>query len=142
MTYPRSHLIDPAGGTYHVCSRCVRRSFLCGVDELTGRDFSHRREWIENRLLALSQIFSISIYSYAVMSNHYHIVLTIEPTLLSDDEVAERWLTLCPVKSRVADNDQAHNFRKSLIMEKTIHLMMMLKIENALDFFIINRWEI
>jgi putative transposase len=117
MTYPRSHLIDPSGGTYHVCSRCVRRSFLCGVDELTGRDFSHRREWIENRLLELSQIFSISVYSYAVMSNHYHIVLTIEPTLLSDEEVAERWLKLCPVKTKVADIDQAHNFRKSLIME-------------------------
>lgn len=25
MTYPRAHLVDPDGGYYHVCSRCVRR---------------------------------------------------------------------------------------------------------------------
>ena len=113
MTYPRSHLIDPQGGTYHVCSRFVRRTFLCGVDALTGKDFSHRRKWIEDRILELSQIFSISIYAYAVMSNHYHIVLTITAIDLSDDEVAERWLMLCPVK-QVGDNtEQDHNFRKS-----------------------------
>ena len=92
MTYPRSHLINPDGGTYHVCSRCVRRTFLCGVDEQTGRDFTHRRAWIENRIIELSGIFAISIYAYAVMSNHYHIVLDIEPTFYSDEEVAERWL--------------------------------------------------
>ena len=122
MTYPRSHLIDPQGGTYHVCSRCVRRTFLCGVDALTGKDFSHRRKWIENRILELSQIFSISIYAYAVMSNHYHIVLTITAIDLSDDEVAERWLMLCPVK-QVGDNtEQDHNFRKSLIIEDSDRL--------------------
>jgi len=97
MTYPRSHLIDPDGGTYHVCSRCVRRTFLGGQDELTGRDFSHRRQWIESRILVLSEIFSVSIYAYAVMSNHYHVVLSIDPSEMTDDEVADRWLKLCPV---------------------------------------------
>jgi REP element-mobilizing transposase RayT len=100
MTYPRSHLVDPAGGTYHVCSRCVRRTFLCGVDELTGRDFSHRRQWIQARILELSEIFSISIYAYAVMSNHYHIVLSVDSLALTDDEVADRWLKLCPVAAQ------------------------------------------
>jgi hypothetical protein len=100
MTYPRSHLVEPGGGTYHVCSRCVRRSFLCGVDELTGRDFSHRRQWIQARILELSKLFSISIYAYAVMSNHYHIVLSIDPIELTDEEVADRWLQLCPAATR------------------------------------------
>ncbi|MFT7042922.1 MAG: hypothetical protein ACI90G_001750 [Urechidicola sp.] len=99
MTYPRSHLVDSNGGTYHVCSRCVRRTFLCGVDELTGRDFSHRRQWIQARIFQLSKIFSISIYAYAVMSNHYHIVLRIDPLGITDEEVADRWLQLCPVES-------------------------------------------
>jgi len=116
MTYPRSHLIDPEGGTYHVCSRCVRRTFLCGIDALTGKDFSHRRAWIEKRIIELSKLFNVSIYAYAVMSNHYHIVLTMTPTMLSDDEVAERWLRLCPVKQRGDHTEQAYNFRKSLIM--------------------------
>lgn len=135
MTYPRSHLIDPQGGTYHVCSRCVRRTFLCGVDELTGRDFSHRRQWIEDRILDLSNIFSVSIYAYAVMSNHYHIVLTVEPILLSDEEVAEKWLQLCPAK-RGGDNlEQTHHFRKSLIMENSERLAELRNRLQSLSWF-------
>ncbi|MFT6433104.1 MAG: hypothetical protein ACJAVI_001146 [Candidatus Azotimanducaceae bacterium] len=106
MNYPRSHLIDHDGGTYHVCSRCVRRAFLCGTDESTGKDFSHRRDWLEKRILELSDIFAVSVYAYAVMSNHYHIVLRMESVDLSDEEVADRWLKLCPgrkVYKHVAD---------------------------------------
>jgi REP element-mobilizing transposase RayT len=106
MTYPRSHLIDPDGGTYHVCSRCVRRAFLFGTDELTGKDFSHRRDWIENRILALSEVFTVSVYAYAVMSNHYHIVLRMNAVDMSDEEVADRWLKLCP--GRKVDNRAAN----------------------------------
>jgi len=135
MTYPRSHLVDPQGGTYHVCSRCVRRTFLCGVDVLTGKDFSHRREWIENRILELSQIFSISVYAYAVMSNHYHIVLTITSIDLSDDEVAERWLMLCPVKQVGGNTEQDHNFRKSLIIEDTDRLAELRNRLRSLSWF-------
>jgi len=116
MTYPRSHLIDPEGGTYHVCSRCVRRAFLFGVDQETGKDFSHRREWIEKRILELSEIFTVSIYAYSVMTNHYHIVLRLESQDLSDEEVADRWLRLCPgrrVAKRVAE---VQSIRKAAIL--------------------------
>jgi len=116
MTYPRSHLVDPDGGTYHVCSRCVRRTFLCGVDDLTGRDFSHRRQWIQARIRKLSKIFSISIYAYAVMSNHYHIVLSIDPLGLTDDEVADRWLQLCPVASQGEKAQTLHAARRWAII--------------------------
>jgi REP element-mobilizing transposase RayT len=105
MTYPRSHLIDPNGGTYHVCSRCVRRAFLFSTDSVTGKDFSHRRDWIENRILELSDIFTVSVYAYAVISNHYHIVLRIDDVNLSDEEVTTRWLKLCP--GRRVDNHAA-----------------------------------
>lgn len=116
MTYPRSHLVDPEGGTYHVCSRCVRRTFLCGVDEFSGRDFSHRRRWIQKRILTLSRIFSVSIYAYAVMSNHYHIVLRIEPLTLTDAEVAERWLQLCPVTTKSDSLATLHGARRYAIV--------------------------
>lgn len=102
MTYPRSHLIDTENpGFYHLMSRCVRRAWLCGDDILTGRNFDHRREWIENRILQLGEIFSVAIYGYAVMSNHYHLVLKVDPIATnnwSDQEIAERWLQLCPPK--------------------------------------------
>ena len=85
MTYPRSHLVDPAGGVYHVCSRCVRRAFLCGTDEVSGRDFNHRRAWLEARILDLGQIFAVELFGYAVMSSHYHLVLQTMP------EVTHSW---------------------------------------------------
>lgn len=83
---------------YHVTSRCVRRAFLCGSDQASGKSYEHRRQWIEDRLLVLGQIFSIDICAYAIMSNHYHIVLHVDkPSSLhwSDFEVCQRWHQLC-----------------------------------------------
>jgi len=116
MTYPRSHLIDPEGGTYHVCSRCVRRAFLFGVDEKTGKDFSHRRDWLEKRMLELSEIFTVSVYAYAVMSNHYHMVLRMESEDLTDEEVADRWLKVCPGRRVIKNAADVQRVRKLAIL--------------------------
>ncbi len=49
MISPRSQLVDPeAPGFYHCISRCVRRVFLCGEDEQTGRSFAHRKQSVEH----------------------------------------------------------------------------------------------
>jgi len=62
MGYPRCHLVDPAApGTYHCVSRCVRRAWLCGQDELAGRSFEHRRQWVEDRIHLLANSFALSI---------------------------------------------------------------------------------
>jgi len=100
MTAARSQLVDPtASGFYHCISRCVRRAFLCGEDALTGRSYEHRKQWVEDRLLALAEIFAVGVYAYAVMGNHAHLVLYVDPgaTLAwSADEIAERWVQLTP----------------------------------------------
>jgi REP element-mobilizing transposase RayT len=78
-------------------SRCVRRSYLCGTDKLTGQCYEHRRQWIEDRIRLLSTVFAIEICSYAVMSNHYHIVVKIDAVSSeswSFDEVIQRWLCI------------------------------------------------
>ena len=80
-------------------SRCVRRSMLCGVDPVTGRDLSHRREWIESLALDLTQVFTVHVIAYAVMSNHYHITVNYRPQerlALTNEEVARRWQLLYP----------------------------------------------
>lgn len=98
MTLPRSAQIDPTFTPYYHCmSRCVRRAFLCGKDRDTGYDFSHRKGWIESRLQALCDLFAIDLCAYAVMSNHYHVVLHIDVAGLAnwdDDDVVERWSRL------------------------------------------------
>lgn len=80
---------------YHCISRCVRRAFLCGSDPLTGFDFEHRRQWIVDRIKLLCSVFSVDLCAYAIMSNHYHIVVRInadEVKQWSDEEVARRWM--------------------------------------------------
>ena len=79
---------------YHCVSRCTRRAFLCGHDDYTGKNYEHRRQWIEDRLLLLAEIFAIDVCAYAVMSNHVHTVLHINAAKahgLTDLEVCERW---------------------------------------------------
>ena len=103
MTYPRAHLVDADnGGVYHCISRCVRRSWLCGDDPVSGQCFEHRRTWLESRLLELAGVFAVDLYGYAVMSNHYHVVVRVAPRRTAewnDQDVARRWCSLHPGRS-------------------------------------------
>lgn len=98
MTTARAAQIDYSATTYyHLMSRCVRRSYLCGIDNETGKDYSHRKQWIIDKIKHLSSIFSIHICAYAVMSNHYHLVLHVNTQMAanwSDDDILARWTML------------------------------------------------
>lgn len=98
MTLPRSAQIDAAATPYYHCvSRCVRRAFLCGRDTVTGYNFEHRRAWLEQRATELAGIFAIDLCAYAVMSNHYHVVLHLNVETLAawtDEEIIARWQRL------------------------------------------------
>ena len=98
MTQPRKLLIAlDQTSWFHVCSRCIKRSFLMGEDKYTGKNYEHRREWIADKLAELSDIFSIDIAAYAIMSNHYHLVLHIDAQKVknwSDKTVIRRWMML------------------------------------------------
>lgn len=83
----------------HTIQRCVRRAFLAGVDPVSGKDYSFRKEAIRLRLEALASVFGIDVLSYAVMSNHIHSILRNRPDVVaqwSDREVALRWLKVFP----------------------------------------------
>jgi REP element-mobilizing transposase RayT len=95
MAKPRSQQISLLDTQYyHICSRTVRKAFLCGVDKDTGVSYEHRRAWIEKRIFQLSQVFAIDICAHAVMHNHLHIVLHVDSEQVkgwSTDEVLKRW---------------------------------------------------
>jgi len=84
---------------YHCVSRCVRRTFLCGEDRYSGQSFEHRRQWVEDRLHQLAEVFAVSLWAYAVMSNDLHVVVQVLPEVAAqwtDDEVEQRWIRLFP----------------------------------------------
>lgn len=93
----RTQIALDATPYYHLVSRCVRRQFLCGDDPLTGIDYSHRREWIRMRLGRLVDAFAVNLCAYAVMSNHYHLVVRVDESdamSWSPVEVLRRWLSV------------------------------------------------
>ena len=98
MTYARKTLISLQDTPYyHVVARCVRRAWLWGTDEYAGRDYSHRKAWALERLRLQSEVFAIEICAYAVMSNHYHLVLYVDrlrSKTWSLQEVVARWTQL------------------------------------------------
>ena len=61
---PRAEQFDPNQVCIvHLIQRCVRKSFLTGFDETTGKDYSHRREWIRTRMERLASVFGIDVLS-------------------------------------------------------------------------------
>ena len=105
MALPRSKYVQEGKpGVFHCFSRCVRRAFLYGFDSYSGRDYSHRKAWIVNRLRLLASIFAIDVCNYSVMENHYHTILRVRPDIASSwsaHDVASRWLTLFPKYHRL-----------------------------------------
>ena len=99
MTRSRNSIINiEATSYYHCICRCVRRAFLCGEDDFSGQNYEHRRQWVIDRLGFLSNVFAIEVASYAIMSNHYPLVLRVDKkTALSwsEEEVVSRWKRLC-----------------------------------------------
>ena len=88
MTVARSQLVDvEVTSAYHYVSRCVPRVFLFGDR------FEFRKQWIEDRLEALAQCFAVSIGGFAIMNNHLHLLLRLDPQAVdawSAEEVIRR----------------------------------------------------
>jgi len=94
MPTPRRLLIDQTEtGYYHIHARCVRQAFLCGGD------FEHRRAWIEERARELASIFAIDVCKFAILTNHFHVILRNQPDVAagwSARELRNRWRKIFP----------------------------------------------
>ncbi|QDT06856.1 hypothetical protein K227x_52770 [Rubripirellula lacrimiformis] len=130
---PRSSQFDASEVCIvHAVQRCVRRAFLAGLDHVSGKDYSFRKEWIRRRMEALASAFAVDVLSYAILSNHLHQIIRNRPdvaALWSDREVATRWLKVYPgrrieehlaeptendVKALCADKERLAEVRKRL----------------------------
>ena len=84
----------------HVMTRVVRRCFLMGRDEVTGKNYDHRKEWIEVQLRRFAAQFGIDLLTFSILSNHYHLILRSRPDVVklwTDEEVARRWMLICQI---------------------------------------------
>lgn len=142
MATPRSQLIDPDHPMhYHLVSRCVRKSWLCGVDPSSRKNYEHRKCWLERRLLKLAQCFAVAIDAYAILSNHFHLVVYFDPqesSRWSDEEVAERWLSAFPPRGRVhseSDHQALVALHRELLLQSTDQLARARQTLGSLSMF-------
>lgn len=85
MTQPRATLISlDATPWYHLVNRCVRRATCAARIPSVVKCYEHRRGWIVDRLHQLTSVFAIDVAAYAVMSNHYHLVVRVDAARAQD----------------------------------------------------------
>jgi hypothetical protein len=88
MAIARAQLVEVSlTRWYHCVTRCVRRAFLLGEGD------HNRKQWLQNRLEELAEIFAVSVGGFSVMNNQLHLLLRLDPEVArawSDDEVVRR----------------------------------------------------
>jgi len=108
MTMARRLLVDETlTPWYHCISRAVRRAFLCGLDPVSGRDYSHRKTMIQSRLRQLTGLFAVECAGFAVMDNHLHLLLRLDSAAAgkwNDEQVARRWASVFPPRATLDAN--------------------------------------
>ena len=96
----RGDKIDPTAiQIIHAISRTTRACWLFGDDPHSGKNFDHRKVWIEDLLKHFAAYFGIDLLCFSILSNHHHEMLRSRPDVVKtwdDTEVARRWLMICP----------------------------------------------
>jgi hypothetical protein len=98
MAIARAQLVDTSlTRWYHCVTRCVRKAFLLGEGE------NNRKQWLENRLEELADVFAVAVGGFSVMDNHLHVLVRLDPDRAqawSDEEVVRRWGRLFPPRDK------------------------------------------
>lgn len=139
MATPRHKLVDEEhAACYHVTSRCVRRAFLCGFDRLTRRNYSHRKRWLIDRMKRLAHCFAVEIFGYAVMANHFHIVLRYDPKACdawTPEEVARRWVKATEPMAKGSRSARRQAERRERLLEDPEALARARRTLGSLSYF-------
>jgi REP element-mobilizing transposase RayT len=76
MAIARAQLVDTSlTRWYHCVTRCVRKACLLGEGD------NNRKEWLENRLEELADVFAVAVGGFSVMDNHLHVLVRLDPDL-------------------------------------------------------------
>ena len=67
----------------HTIAKTVRACYLLGDDQLTGKNFDHRKRWLEDKLRQLAANFGIDLLAFACLSNHFHLVFRSRPDVVA-----------------------------------------------------------
>ena len=101
----RAEIFDPSEiVAVHLIGKTVRSCYLMGVDKRSGKNFDHRKRWLEEKLKLLAANFGIDLLAFSCMSNHFHLLLRSRPDVVAtwdDTQVALRWWQLCPTWMRL-----------------------------------------
>lgn len=94
---------------------------------MSGKNFDHRKRWLVTRIKQLSAQFAIDVCAYAVMSNHYHLVLHVnqdDASSWTDEEVIRRWTDLFPRNGALVETLLKNNSSKAV--QKQLNLKVAL----------------
>lgn len=101
MPVRRRDIVDlNRSGVYHCFTRCVRQDSLLDSDE-AGVDRGYRRVWLYERAATLAELFPLEVIAIAILGNHFHIIVCLNPELvaaMSDLEVIRAWLRIHPLR--------------------------------------------
>ncbi len=67
----------------HVYTRACRRCFILGDDPVSGKNFDHRKVWIEEYLKQFAAFFGIDLIGFSILSNHFHLILRSRPDVVA-----------------------------------------------------------
>jgi len=80
----RSEVFDPDEVAIgHFDNRTTRRCFLMGEDPISGKNFDHRKVWIEEYLRESAGAIGVDVIGFAILSNHFYLILRSRPDVVA-----------------------------------------------------------
>lgn len=102
MTQARAtSVIANESANYLIRARSYNDGFIAGIDPQTGKNYAHRKEWLEEHIARLLSIYSIDLLACSILNHELYMVLHTYPkkaARLSQKATLERWLTIHPIK--------------------------------------------
>ncbi len=94
MTRPRGSIVSTDVTRYYHCiTKCVRQAFLLQEGKVD------RKQWLINRLKEVAEVYAVSVSNFAILDNHFHLLLRLDVEVAqawSDKEVVLKWAKLHP----------------------------------------------